>query len=91
MKAAFIKLNTSEIREKLESLGFHFSGFGDIDNGEVITTSITVQICPDRIVPGCYSCLPMSSVLCTDPRLTWGTPYRIDCGTDIDLFLSYCV
>ena len=77
MKAAFIKLNTPEIREKLESLGFHFSGFGDIDNGEVITTSIT--------------CLPMSSVLSTDPRLTWGTPYRIDCGTDIDLFLSYCV
>ena len=38
-KAAYIRLNTPNLRKTLEDLGFTFSGFGDIQNATNICTT----------------------------------------------------
>ena len=88
-QAALIRINTEELRNKLEDLGFEYSGFDRLENPCIATSMKRAHFTTD-VLPGSYSCISLESATSTDPRRTWGPPYRIDCGEDIELFLKYC-
>lgn len=78
-KAAYIRLNTHELRKTLEEMGFTFSGFGDVQNATniCITSHKT------------YSCISDYLIETQDPYILWSI-YREDCGKDIKKFIEMC-
>lgn len=88
-QAALIRINTKELRDKLESLGYDYSGFDKLENPCIATSMKRAPYTTD-ILPGSYSCISLEAATSLDPRRTWGAPYRIDCGEDVELFLKYC-
>ena len=78
-KAAYIRLNTHELRKTLEEMGFTFSGFGDVQNATNICTTSHKT----------YSCISDFLIDTKDPYISWSI-YREDCGKDIAKFLELC-
>ena len=79
VKAAYIRLNTPNLRKTLEDLGFTFSGFGDIQNATNICTTSHKT----------YSCVSDYLIETQDPYISWSL-YREDCGKDIEKFIEMC-
>ena len=78
-KAAYIRLNTHELRKTLEEMGFTFSGFGDVKNATNICTTSHKT----------YSCISDFLIDKKDPYISWSVR-REDCGKDIEKFLELC-
>ena len=78
-KAAYIRLNTHELRKTLEEMGFRFSGCGDVQNATNICTTEFKS----------YSCVSDFLIESKDPHISWSI-YREDCGKDIAKFLELC-
>ena len=78
-KAAYIRLNTPNLRKTLEDLGFTFSGFGDIQNATNICTTSHKT----------YSCISDYLIETQDPYISWSL-YREDYGKDIEKFIEMC-
>ena len=80
MTNCFIRKNTLELRKKLEELGYKKSEFGsDLNN------SIATSVSSDK--PS-YICIREQSFDDTNPHTTWGFKFRIDCGTNEELFIA---
>ena len=78
-KAAYIRLNTNELRKTLEEMGFTFSGFGDLQNAtNICTTSYKT-----------YSCISDFLIDTKDPYISWSV-CREDCGKDTAKFIELC-
>ena len=78
-KAAYIRLNTHELRKTLEEMGFTFSGFGDVQNATNICTTSHKT----------YSCISDFLIDTKDPYISWSV-CREDCGKDIAKLLELC-
>lgn len=78
-KAAYIRLNTPDLRKTLEEMGFRFSGCGDVQNATNICTTSHKT----------YSCIPDYLIDEKDPFYSWSL-CREDCGKDIAKFLELC-
>lgn len=79
-QACFIRKNTPELRKKLEDLGYNKSEFGNDLNNSIATTVSNNK-------PS-YTCIKEQSFDDTNPHTTWGFKFRIDCGTNEELFLA---
>ena len=79
-QACFIRKNTPELRKKLEDLGYKKSEFGSDLNNSIATT-----VSNDK--PS-YTCIREQTFDDTNPHTTWGFEFRIDCGTNEELFLA---
>lgn len=75
-QSCFIRKNTSELRNKLEELGYTTSTI--CKGGNIATSSIL----------GKYSIISDWQLNSTNPHITWNNGYRIDCGTNEELFLA---
>lgn len=75
-QSCFIRKNTSELRNKLEELGYTTS---TICKGCNIATSYIL---------GKYSIISDWQLNSTNPHITWNNGHRIDCGTNEELFLA---
>ena len=78
-KAAYIRLNTPDLRKTLEEMGYTFSGYGDVQNATNICTT-------DHKT---YSCVSDFLIDTKDPYISWSI-YREDCGKDIAKLLELC-
>ena len=78
-KAAYIRLNTYELRKTLEEMGFTFSGYGDVQNATNICTADFKT----------YSCVSDFLIDTKDPYISWSV-WREDCGKDIAKFIELC-
>lgn len=78
-KAAYIRLNTHDLRKTLEEMGFTFSGYGDIQNATNICTTDFKT----------YSCVSDFLIDTKDPYISWSV-CREDCGKDIAKFIELC-
>lgn len=70
--AAFIRLNTTEIRKRLEEFGYTDSKFGNIDNDSIATSDYTKH----------YTIIPHEWYDRID--CSWKCNDRIDCGIDVE-------
>lgn len=75
-QSCFIRKNTSELRNKLEELGYTTSTI--CKGGNIATSSIL----------GKYSIISDWQLNSTNPHITWNNGHRIDCGTNEELFLA---
>lgn len=75
-QSCFIRKNTSELRNKLEELGYKTSTI--CKGGNIATSSII----------GKYSIISDWQLNSTNPHITWNNGHRIDCGTNEELFLA---
>lgn len=75
-QSCFIRKNTSELRNKLEELGYKTSTI--CKGGNIATSSIL----------GKYSIISDWQLNSTNPHITWNNGNRIDCGTNEELFLA---
>ena len=75
-QSCFIRKNTSELRNKLEELGYKTSTI--CKGGNIATSSIL----------GKYSIISDWQLNSTNPHITWNNGHRIDCGTNEELFLA---
>ena len=75
-QSCFIRKNTSELRNKLEELGYKTSTICKC--GNIATSSIL----------GKYSIISDWQLNSTNPHITWNNGHRIDCGTNEELFLA---
>lgn len=79
-QSCFIRKNTPELRKRLEDLGYNKSEFGSDLNNSIATT-----VSNDK---SSYTCIKDQSFDDTNPHTTWGLKFRIDCGTNEELFLA---
>ena len=75
-QSCFIRKNTSELRNKLEELGYTTSTICKDDN--IATSSIL----------GKYSIISDWQLNSTNPHITWNNGHRIDCGENEEQFLA---
>lgn len=80
-QSCFIRKNTPELRKKLEDLGYYKSDFGSDFNNSIATTVFNEY-------KSLYTCIREQSFDDTNPHTTWGLKFRIDCGTNEELFLT---
>lgn len=80
-QSCFIRKNTPELRKKLEDLGYYKSDFGSDFNNSIATTVFNEY-------KSLYTCIREQSFDDTNPHTTWGLKFRIDCGTNEELFLA---
>lgn len=59
-KAAYIRLNTHELRKTLEEMGYTFSGHDDINTPNICTTDFKT-----------YSCVSDYCIDTKDPYISW--------------------
>lgn len=84
-KGAYIFLNTPEIRERLEELGYKKNeSFYSVKNGDCILTYPHYrEDCPNEIYPHYLECTKDYF----EGPMNW-CANRIDCGTDIEKFFE---
>lgn len=83
MKSAFIRICTPELISKLTSLGYTGEEPTEYGlEGQCIATSIMTE------TERSYSIIPEELFDNPNLRITWNINGRIDCGTDIEKFLS---
>ena len=75
-QSCFIRKNTSELRNKLEELGYTTSTI--CKGGNIATSSVL----------GKYSIISDWQLNSTNPHITWNNGHRIDCGENEELFLA---
>ena len=75
-QSCFIRKNTSELRNKLEELGYTTSTI--CKGGNIATSSIL----------GKYSIISDWQLNNTNPHITWNNGHRIDCGENEELLLA---
>lgn len=75
--SCFIRKNTSELRKKLEALGYRL--LLCIEDGECVCTTSNL---------GHYHSIPATFFDNKDPHSTYDCAGRIDCGTNEHLFLA---
>ena len=75
-QSCFIRKNTSELRNKLEELGYKTSTI--CKGGNIATSSII----------GKYCIISDWQLNSTNPHITWNNGHRIDWGTNEELFLA---
>ena len=75
-QSCFIRKNTSELRNKLEELGYTTSTI--CKDGNIATSSIL----------GKYSIISDWQLNNTNPHITWNNGHRIDCGENEELLLA---
>ena len=78
-KAAYIRLNTPDLRKTLEEMGYTFSGYGDVQNATNICTTAHKT----------YSCVSDYLINTKDPAVSWSV-CRENCGKDIAKLLELC-